>query len=181
MVKTKGWYIALCVLVIIGGLSMACFVLSGDFNLPNKDVHQEYYWTIPPIILGVFGIALVAGLVAWLARRHPKLPAQFERTGILWVLALNGIVWALCSGIVLYRHVPVIRNLWRAGGDVLQNGSKQPFLSLLGLKELEPLLFAVLCIVVSGLWWRNFIDTWRTPKAPKTEDDGRESQRDSIY
>lgn len=164
MTKRKKLYIELCVLAILGGSGMACFFLSGDFNLSNKDVHQEYYWTIPPMILEVLGIIFVVGLVVWRSRQHLKFPIQLERTPLLWLCALNGIVCALMGGIILYIFASLYWETWSTSGEGLQNDNKQPILALLGFEGLGLLLFATFCIVASGVYCRNFIDTWRTPK-----------------
>ena len=164
MKKRKRRNVEACVLAIIGGSGISCLVLSGDFNLPITKVYQGHYGTITPMILEVLGIALVVGLVVWLARRHPKFPAQFERTGWLWLWGLNGIVFALLGGTILYIFVLLQWKLWSTTGNVLQNDNKQSFLPLLEFKELGFLLFATFCIVFSGFSWRNFIATWRTPK-----------------
>lgn len=169
MKKRKRWNVEACVLAIIGGSGISCLVLSEDFNLPITKVYQEHYGTITPMILEVLGIALVVGLVVWLARRHPKFPAQFERTGWLWLWGLNGIVFALLGGTILYIFVLLHWKLWSATGNVLQNDNEQSFLPLLEFKELGFLLFASFCLVTSVFSWWNFIETWKTPKARKTK------------
>lgn len=164
MTKRKRRNVEAYVLAVLGGLAISCLILSGNFNLRITEAYQEHYGTVAPLILEFFGIVLVVGLVVWLARRHPEFPAQFERTGWLWLWALNGIIYALLGGTILYLFVPLYWKIWGATGNVLQNDNKQSFLPLLEFKELGFLLFATFGIVFSGFSWRNFIATWRTPK-----------------
>lgn len=175
MTKRKRRNVEACVLAILGGSAISCLVLSGDFNLRITEVYQEHYGTITPMILEFLGIVLVVGLVVWLARRHPKFPTQFERTGWLWLWALNGIIYALLGGTILYLFVLLYWKIWGTSENVLQDDTEQFLLPLLGLKELGFLLFASFCIVTSGFSWRNFINTWRTSKVkeyPKTGTSG---------
>lgn len=165
MEKKKKWYTEAGVLTIIGGAGIACLLVSGDFNLLSYQAYREYHETITPMFLEVMGIALVAGLVVWLARRHSRLPPRFERSGWLCIWGLNGIVSAILSGTILSILASPPWRIWNVSGDVLQNGNKQSILALLDLTNLGFFLLATFFLVASGLFWRNFFESWRTPKA----------------
>lgn len=158
MTKRKRAYIEICVLAILGGSLIACHVLSGD--RPITSTILELFGIA---LVVVFGLALVEGLIVGFVWRYRKFLARFEKSGLLWLFGFNAILMTFWCGTVLYRYIPVIWNLWSAGGDMLQNGAP-PFLSLLGPKELKPFFLVALSIFNSVIWWRAFIGVWRTSK-----------------
>ena len=123
------------------------------------NLYREYYGTMTYMFLKLMGIAFAAALLVWVARRYPKLPPRFERTAWLWIWGLNGVVFAMLGGEILYILVSILIPL-----AYTPNHSFLALLDHLDFTIVGFFLLATFSLVASGLCWRNFIKTWRMPR-----------------